>query len=732
MEHQRLSSRQVFLRQGKISVEPVPTPLVQEHNVLVRVHYSFISSGTEISTIKAAATSPFAAYVNNLTHYTNKLYTAFKEHGYVGTRALLQERRQKVMPLGYSCTGQIVACGSKVRNLHEGDYVACTGSAHAYHANNVSVPQNLAVRISHPEILKEASITALGAIALQGIRRAQLEIGQTVCVVGLGLIGQLTVQLARQAGCSVIGIDIRDDRIKAAYQSGAEKCFNAKSTDIIREINYLTEHRGVDVTLITAASQVDNLVQQAMLMTRRKGRVVVVGDVKLSFDRDPFYTKEIDFLISCSYGPGRYDASYEQQSIDYPYAYVQWTEQRNMAYIVRLIEKKELKLNHLITHNYPLDHAQEAYAQLNKGALGVVLSYNQIPQATNLLSKQAATNTSEVKDYKPPTDKHQVALIGAGGFAKTRILPLITTHTRATLRSIIDIDMASTLTIARVYNAHNAHNDYRTILNDDRTNLVIVASPHSYHTEQALDCLRAGKAVLVEKPAAISLEQYNALKNFLETHPQARYCVDFNRSYAPFMQAIKKQLVARTQPALITYRMNAGYLNADHWIQSSEQGGRIIGEACHIFELFYFLTNSTPRSITVGSSATTTSQLSSPDNAIITITMHDGSCCVLTYTSYGHHNAGKECMEVFFDGKTIVMNDFLELQGYGLPTSLNQRVRTQDKGHQNLYMKFFEAAYQEQWISPIPVARILHATQTALIADKLARCGGGIEYFHTP
>ena len=726
MEHQRLSSRQVFLRRGKISVESVPTPLVQEHNVLVRMHYSFISSGTESSTVKAAATSPFATYINNLTRYTSKLYAALKEHGYAGTRALVQERRYKVMPLGYSCAGQIVACGSKVRNLRIGDYVACAGSAHAYHADNVSVPQNLVVRISHAEFLKAASITALGAIALQGIRRAQLEIGQTVCVVGLGLIGQLTVQLARQAGCTVIGIDIRDDRIALAYQSGAEKCFNSNTTDVIREINYATDHQGVDVTLITAASQSEHIVQNAMLMTRRKGRVVVVGDVKLSFDRDPFYAKEIDFFISCSYGPGRYDVAYEQQSIDYPYAYVQWTEQRNMAYIVRLIEKKELKLDHLITHNYPLEHAQEAYAQLNKGALGVVLSYDHIPQSTDLLSEQTPVDASEVKTYKLPAGKNQVALIGAGGFAKTKILPLITTHTRAMLHSIIDTDMASALTLARVYNAPNAHNDYRVLLNDDRTNLVIIASPHAYHTEQALACLHAGKAVLVEKPAAISDEEYHALKSFLEAHPQARYCVDFNRSYAPFMQAIKKQLATRTQPALITYRMNAGHLNADHWIQSSEHGGRIIGEACHIFELFYFLTDSTPHSITVGSSTSATSQLSSPDNVIITVTMHDGSCCVLTYTSCGHHNAGKEYMEVFFDGKTIIMDDFLELKGYGLPSSLNQRAGTQDKGHQHLYMKFFEAAYQEQWIPPIPVARILHATKTALIADKLARCGGSM------
>lgn len=733
------SMRQVFLQKGKIHIQDVNPPLISDHQLLVRVHYSFISPGTESATIKASGKSFFVKYINNVTASTSKIIGAVKEHGISGTLALSQEKLNQSFHLGYSCAGQVIAVGAKVEKFRIGDYVACAGASFALHADVVSVPQNLVVKVKQPSALKYASLTTIGAIALQGVRRAQLQLGETVCIIGLGLIGQITLQLAKRAGCNIIAIDIQDDRLALAKKLGANMCLNPLSVDVIREIEFATGHHGVDATIITAASDSGVIIQQAMLATRRKGRVILVGDVKLDFDRDPFYAKEIDFLISCSYGPGRYDQSYELESVDYPYAYVRWTENRNMSYFVELLEQGHLNLAPLVSKEFDIKNAHAAYDSLKKEcALGVILSYL-TPHAglennfNEFIKPQQGNDASQVHDQVvKPYVHHQgivnTSLIGVGGFAKVKLLPLLAKIKNVNIHSIIDTDTANAITIARVYKAQRVGNDYHKVVGDDDVKAAIIATPHAFHAEQALQCLAMGKAVLVEKPAAVSFEQLRALKSFFAQHKQSLFCVDFNRSCSPFMKKIKEAVVQRTNPMLITYRMNANYLPRGHWIQNEDNRGRIIGEACHIFELFSFLTDANPVSVMVNTLNATTDDLLITDNIIVTIAMSDGSVCSLIYSSVGNHGVGKEYMELFFDGKTITMNDYFELKGHGLHKNFDRKVKTQDKGHDELFAQFFKAAKSKHEPSPIPLDRILIATEVSLIVDKLARAGGGFEY----
>jgi len=720
--------RQVFLQKGNIQIKETNPPLIEDTHVLVRVDYSFISSGTEGSTIAGSSKSLVSRYFENITSHTKKLKDAIQSNGLAGTMALIKEKNIQLMPLGYSCAGQIIATGKKIESFRIGDYVACAGSSYAYHADMVSVPQNLVVKLNDQSRIKETSLATIGAIALQGIRRAQLQIGETVCVIGLGLIGQITVQLAKNAGCNVIGIDLQEDRLTLAKKLGADLCLNPQAHSIEQEVQHATGHHGVDTTIITAASQSGLIIDQSMKITRKKGRVVLVGDVKLDFSRDDFYVKEIDFLISSSYGPGRYDTSYERDGIDYPYPYVRWTENRNMRCFVRLVEENKINIKPLISSEFTIDQAEEAYSHLKKNtSLGILLAYPKKYERT--FEQLSNRQLNKIIPYTRHKKNLNLGFIGVGGFAKTKLLPIVSKIKNVKLHTIIDADAAKTLTLAKLYNAQKVGNSHTKVMLDDEIDTIVIATPHSFHAKQALECLQTGKGVFIEKPAAVTFDQLEDLQTFFSINKNSLFCVDFNRSFSPFVQKIKTVIDQRNNPLMITYRVNPGYLSQDHWVQSDTNGGRIIGEACHFFELFCFLTNAKPVMVSVASLNPKTNDVLLTDNFTAQISMSDGSCCTLIYSSQGNTSSGKEYMELFFDGKTIVMNDFLSLKGYGLPSSFNESVKQQDKGHQKLLEKFFDAAQNKGAPNPIPHDRIIMATQISLVVDTLARKGGGLEFF---
>lgn len=726
--------KQLFIHKGQAVVKDVPPPLLTPDNVLVQVYYSCISPGTENATINNAKGSLLARYFKNMSQYTQKLYGAVREHGLYGTRMLAKEKSKQYMALGYSCAGKVIAVGNRVVGIGINDFIACAGTGFASHAHIVSVPQNLTVKLSAQTIVKEASSVALGAIALQGLRRANVQLGETVCVIGLGFLGHILLQMLKNAGCHVIAVDLSVERLALAKKYGADLCICPKTHDVAREINFFTQHRGVDVTLITAGSSQGFLIQQSMEITRKKGRVVLVGDVKIDFDRDPFYSKEIDFLISCSYGPGRYDSAYEQKNVDYPYPYVRWTEQRNMTCYIEMLEKRQLNIQSLLTSEYSIDQAASAYASLSKNqAMGAVLAYGDgiedVVPAHHEKSKKIEQTTNFVAYKVPPSSHINVGVIGCGGFCKVKLLPTISRFGNVSIQALCDLNQAQALTLGHVYKTKYTGNDYHMLLEDESIHAVIIATPHALHAQQSIDALQAGKAVFVEKPAAVTYDDLKKLESFLSLNPRSLFCVDFNRSFAPFMQTIKENITQRSTPLMINYEMNAGLLPRDHWIQSDQNKGRIIGEACHIFELFCFLTGSLPASVQVQTPFIDNNSFACTDNVIAIVKMKDGSCCSLMYTAVGHSGAGKEHMHVHVDGKTIVMHDYVSLEGHGFSKSFSKKVRTQDKGHEDLLKIFFQAARDNVFQLPIPTERMLAATQLSLIVDELVRQGGGSHYF---
>lgn len=723
--------RQVLLRKDNVFLHDMPEPLPTEHMMVVAVHYSFISTGTESATIAASGESLLAKIAKKPGEIAQKVYATAQEHGIQGTLSLIQEKLDKVMPLGYSCSGQVIHVGSKIKKFRVGDFVACGGSAFAHHAELITVPENLAVKVSNYAILKEASITTIGSIALQGVRRAQLQLGETVVIIGLGLIGLLTVQLAKRSGCRVIAIDIVDDRLRRAQYYGADVIINAANGTMVNDVLFATQHYGADTTIITAAAQSGEIIQKSMEITRRKGKVVLVGDVKLDFERSPFYEKEIDFMISCSYGPGRYDDDYELSGHDYPYAYVRWTENRNMQLFVELLNSKSINVSSLISNEVPISDVQRAYAALkNSTSLGVVLSYDRHDQRFEVKTQGMLDLENEkTVDYVPSKHNLPVGIIGAGGFARVKLLPLLHAIESATIRSIIDIDTVNCINLARHYGALHISNSYQKVIIDDAIKVVVISTPHYLHASQAIDCLKAGKAVFVEKPAAVTKQQLKQLKEFLQTSKTSLYCVDFNRSFSPFMQHVKEVVKDRSNPLVIHYRMNAQFIPLGHWIQSDENGGRVIGEACHIFELFSFLTGAIPVALSVSALNGTPPYLAT-DNLSVQMRMSDGSLCNFVYTALGNPKVNKEYMEIFFDGKTIIMDDYVQLKGFGLPMSFNKKVSSQDKGHEALMRAFFKAAQTSPVVSPIPFERISVATEVSIIVTELARQGGGYMELH--
>ncbi len=709
--------RQVFIDKGAIAVRDVCQPILDDNLVMVSVCYSFISSGTESSTVSQASQG---SLLHNLPKKISKLFDALSAQGIHGTKNLIQAKLAgSVSQLGYSCSGKVIAVGKYIKHIKIGDSVACAGAGYANHADIVCVPENLVVTLSDESFLQEASITTLGAIALQGLRRAAPQLGEIVCIQGLGLLGQITVQLAKLSGCTVIGIDIVQERLELATQVGADAVFSATSQTLLKDIAFFTNHRGVDATLITAASQSNSLVQQAMEITRKKGKVVLVGDVGLGLERSPFYQKEIDFLMSTSYGPGRSDPTYEKDGVDYPYAYVRWTENRNMQAFVYLLQAGKITISPLISDVISIEQADKAYLHLqDKKKLGIILRYDTPTTEQKESMKKEVTFTPAYKD------SIRVAFIGAGGFAQGVLMPIVAGIKNSRLTAIVDTDIATATNSSRAYAVAHVSTDDQELYTKDLADVVVIASPHKLHCDQIITALKHNKAIFVEKPMVTTFEQLDKLMPILSSNTTP-LCVDYNRSFAPFIQSIKQQIIKRSTPIIAHYRMNAGFIPKEHWIQTEVGAGRIIGEACHIFDLFCFLTDAQPVSVSVETMKPNTDALFATDNFSVQISFADGSLCTLLYTALGHANAGKERMELYYDGKTIIMDDYKTLEGFGLPQSFNQKVDKQDKGHENLLKAFFATINQTNSQPVMSLQRLQTVAHLTLTIDQLACQGGG-------
>lgn len=700
--------RQVLINKGKAYLENVPAPHVEDGLVLVQVAYSCVSKGTEIAGISSSGKSIF----NRVLEKPERIRQVAKlvaDQGVKKTKAIVENKVLPAnKPTGYSAAGIVIGVGRGVKGFVIGDRVACAGNQYAHHAEFITVPKNLVVRIPRGVEISEASTVAIGAIALQGIRRAMPTIGETVCVIGLGIIGQLTAQLLQANGCRVIGVDLDPAKIDIALCQGMNEGLNPAVDDLLPVLNRMTGGQGADAVIITAATASNAVISDAFQICRKKGRVILVGDVGLNLERKDFYAKEIDFLISSSYGPGRYDSNYEEKGVDYPLAYVRWTENRNMSAYLDLLAEKKIRISHLITQIVPIESVPELYEGLLKekeSSLISLLSYHSD-------SGDKPLHTISIGKIRNSSGRVRIALVGAGNFAKSTHLPLLRElGDLYDLRTIVSQSGPNALTLAKKYAVPEISTSFTDILAEADIDAVLIATRHHLHAGMVMEALNAGKHVFVEKPLALTENELQQIESFFAQQGSGKPLLQtgFNRRFSAMLSLLKQAVVNRTNPMVINYCMNAGYQPSDSWLHGPEGGGRNRGEACHIYDLFTFLTDAHMVEINHSSITPQTGFYRMDDNFITTVSFDDGSVATLVYTSMGDRNFPKEKMDLFCDGWVASLVDYKSLNFTGKKIK-ELKTKTINKGHREELKAFANAILEnEDW--PIPLWQQSQATR---------------------
>ncbi|MDF1573010.1 MAG: bi-domain-containing oxidoreductase [Bacteroidales bacterium] len=704
---------QAIVRKGKVTPEEVPAPLIDDDKILIRVVNSAISAGTEYSGVVSSGTS----IARRVVSQPEKVIKTARQIQQVGLSKVYQQLKGLLEygnPTGYSISGIVVHVGKNIKSFKRGDYVAAAGGGFATHAEYVEVPENLTVNLPGKLDFKAASTVTIGAIAMHGVRRAKLTLGEFGLVIGSGLIGLLTIQILRLSGVRVIVSDPDERRLNLAKEMGAEFIINPTKDDIVKQVKNFTDGNGADAVIFTAATNSSEPLSQAFQSCKRKGKVILVGVSGMEIDRKDIYPKEIDFIISTSYGPGRYDDDYELKGRDYPFSYVRWTEKRNFSEYLRLVSTEEILIEPLIEKVFPFQQVEEAFHALKDASdkpVLLILDYG-MPEDDKLEEYSEINRTVHLKKPAADRNKINVALIGTGNFARGVHLPNLTKlKSKYNLHAVVSHTGHHAKSIADQYGGSYATTDYDKVLDDEHVDLVFICTRHALHGEMVLRALEKGKSVFVEKPLAINKEELEAIEAFYKKNTSAPLLmVGFNRRFSKIAKEIKKHTDARINPLFIRYRMNAGYLDNAHWVFS--EGGRIVGEACHIIDLMQYIVGS--RIIEVSSSEITpnTDHFKAEDNITFTLKFDDGSIAAIDYFSTGSNQVSKEYMEVHFDSKSIIMDDFKELKGYGL--KLNEKNYSQsEKGHLNELISLFNTL-TEGGDYPIPLEDIFQNTNITL------------------
>jgi len=710
-------------RSAAINVADVPAPKLLAGCVMVRTAASLVSAGTE------RAASEFAG--KNLLQkarmrpdLVREVLAKISRDGLAATVAAVRRRLDQPSVLGYSSAGTVVGVGEGVADIGIGDRVACAGAGHAVHAEFACVPRLLVAKIPSQTVsFDEAAFTTLGAVALHAARNADAKLGDIVAVIGLGLLGQLTVQILKAAGCGVLGMDISAERAELALRLGADAVSTSSSGFRDLCLQHSSGH-GADSVLIAAQSSSNDPVNLAGEVARNRAVVVAVGTIAMDIPRRTFYEKELDFRVSRSYGPGRYDAVYEQKGIDYPIGYVRWTETRNMEAFLKLLAGGKLDLHPLITHRFPIARAHAAYdlitGKTQEPFLGVLISY---PQEGDANDSRLINLAAPDRPTASPKSV-QIGLLGAGSFAIGTLLPALKRVRGIEMVVASAANGSHAWYAARKFGFRSCTTDERRILDNPAVNTVVVATRHHLHASQTVAALRAGKHVFCEKPLCLNKAELREILAVFEESLSARHLlmVGFNRRFAPFAVRMKNFVREAGEPLALHYRINAGFLPADHWLNDPLQGGgRIIGEVCHFVDLLCFLTGSSPTEVE-------TRSLPNPgrysnDNVVCSLRFADGSQGAITYLANGDKSYEKERIEVFGGGAVAVLEDFrrLELVRGGKRRVFRAPLR-QDKGHRGEWEAFIRAI-QTGAESPIPFREVV-STMLATFALDESRCLG--------
>lgn len=667
-----------YQKTGEITVDDLPAPKLRPGHVLIRNVFSLISAGTERSSVETAQAS-LVQKARLRPDLVRQVLDNVNREGLLATYKKVQDRLDNYKDLGYSSAG--IVAESAVDDLKVGDRVACGGVGYAAHAEIVSVPRNLVVHIPDEVGYDEAAFTTVSAIAMQGVRQADVRVGEQVVVVGLGLIGLLTAQLLKASGCRVLGMDVSPRNFELALRLGCDRC-TICNNDAVFEVEAFTRGYGADAVVITAATKSDEPVQLAMHFARKRGKVVAVGTVGMNIPRYPFYEKEVEFRTSCSYGPGRYDADYEDRGHDYPLGFVRWTENRNMEAVLDMIAQRKLNVEALVTHRIPIGESLRAYdiitGKVEEPYLGILIQYSD-PSKEIALSRRLELSPTQ---SRVGGRRATLGFIGAGNFAQSMLLPPLI-KLGARFRSLATSKPVTAKNTAKKYNFEFCSTDANEVLRDKEVNLVFITSRHDSHARYVAQALRAGKSVFVEKPLALNHEE---LESVLDAYTEAQRAgnppllmVGYNRRFSEPIRAIQRLFSTRTEPLTMHYRVNAGFLPSTNWMQQPEQGGRFIGEGGHFVDAMQFLTGALPTSVHAVAPADTARRYNG-DNLVVSIAFADGSVGTIHYLANGAIAVEKEYLEVFGDQKTARVWNFKKIEcAVGRKRSTNSF--SGDKGH---------------------------------------------------
>lgn len=657
------------IKKKTLSVEEVPMPACKSRGVLVRTIYSAVSVGTEVMKMKNADLN-YLQMAKKKPEQVKEVINTLKQQGPMATYRKVMNKLDSLSPLGYSLVGEIIETGAEVNDLKVGDIVACGGAGYANHAEVNYIPLNLCARIPEGVDLRSASFATIASIAMQGFRQTQSQIGENVAVIGLGLLGQILVQIIQANGCRAYGFDISAKKCETARKNGAYYTAVADRTDFDGEIASLTGGLGCDSVIITTGTSSNDPVILAGKIARDKAKIVDIGITKMDLPWDLYYHKELDFRFSRSYGPGRYDPSYEENGIDYPAGHVRWTEQRNMMSVLQLLKDGKIDFGNLITHEFDFVDAGNVFPEIKEGKedyLGVVLKYNGSPDLSINTIGRATKPGGTGKTLK-------AGVIGAGNYASTMLLPFL-----ARKASMVGIATSTGITAhdkAGKFGFSYETTDYRKLISDDNINTLIIATRHNQHASMVTGALRAGKNVYVEKPLAINLEQ---LKTVTETFNKSDglLMVGYNRRYSDSVRYLKKQLT-RGVAYSVYYQVNAGYIPPDNWYQSPEQGGRIIGEVCHFIDTLQYLLDADP--VEVYASSGVVEGMPAQDNSHISLRFSNGSSCVIAYLADGDKNYSKEKILLTGHRTNIEFDNFRTVRVHRNGRTRAKKFVTADKG----------------------------------------------------
>ncbi|MFD2532967.1 bi-domain-containing oxidoreductase [Gracilimonas halophila] len=700
------------LKSGDTILEEVPTPRVGSGKVLIKTHRTLVSLGTEkmlVSFGQANLLDKARQQPERVKEVINKM----KTDGIQPTLEAVFRKLGTPLPLGYSQAGEVVEVGKGVTEFSPGDRVVSNGN----HAEYVAVPKNLVAKIPEGVSYEEASFTVVGAIGLQGIRLVQPTLGETVAVIGLGLIGLITAQLLKSNGCKVVGFDLDEDKLKQAESYGITGV-NSGKQDPVRFMEEFTGEVGADAVIITASTKSNDVIKQAANMSRKRGRIVLVGVIGLDIDRADFYEKELSFQVSCSYGPGRYDEEYEQRGKDYPLPYVRWTEKRNFEAVLEAIRSGSVDVQSLITERVKLEDYLEIYGDMSAGkSIASILEY---PEADSYqLSADSRTVSLPNTEIKPSNGT--MAIIGAGNFTQAMILPALD-KAGASMKYIVSSGGLSSTTLAKKYKVPNSTTDLDVVLSDKEVDGVVITTQHNLHARMTIQSLKAGKQVFVEKPLALKPEELEEIISAVEETGNT-VTVGFNRRFSPHAEKMKSFLGEQPGPMNVIATMNAGHIPPEVWVHDLESGGgRIVGEACHYVDLITYLTGS--KVVEVSMQAMGTDPKENTDNASIHLKYANGSLGVINYFANGNKSYSKERVEVYYQGNNLILDNFRRLDGYGFGGGFTSKIlkTKQDKGHHKQF-ELLTNRWQEGGEPLIPFDEIVNTTKATFAAIESLKQG---------